>query len=115
MFIFLRPFLPYIIAAVVALAGFGGLYAWVRYQGVVAEREAQYKKDVERYKAAVAKAATISEGLEQKLAQTRAEVLKLNERLNDEVTNNPVYVECRVPADGVRVLNQALAGGSAAR
>lgn len=113
MWLFLRPFLPYLLGVGLALAGAGGLYWYIRHQGVLAEREAVFRAQVAEYQAAVAKAQAISVDLETKLHHSRAEVTKLNGRLRHELGKDPVYRECVLPDDGVQLLDSAIATSNA--
>lgn len=107
---FLRPYFFHIVvgAAVIAVVVGGVLY--IRHQGVQAEREAAFKREVDVYKEQVAKATQIAAGLEQTLQTQRAEAQQLKERLNDETSTNVVYRNCVLPVGGVQLLNQALTG-----
>lgn len=110
MWILLRTFLPYALIGAVSLLGMGGVYWYIRQQGVAAEREAQFMAQIEAYKAEVAKSVAVSKGLEKKLADSRKALAKLNERASDEVRNVPVYDDCIVPPSGVWIINDAIAG-----
>lgn len=103
---FLRWTWPYLAIAFLVFA----VAAYLRHQGVQAEREAAFKREVESYKAEVVKANQIAAGLEQILQTQRAEAQQLKERLNDETSTNVVYRNCVLPVGGVQLLNQALTG-----
>lgn len=105
-----------LVAFLVAVtAGLGGVYYYVRHQGVEAERNAQRERELAFYKEAVEKSATVAKELEENLANARENVRKLNRRLKDEIDANPIYVECVVPHDGVLVVNDALSGTATSR
>lgn len=113
----LRPYLLQIGLGVLALAVVAGGYWLIRHQGVLAaEREQQareiaaYRAQMAAYQATVEHANQVARDLEARLAQASAEQQKLNGRLKDELAKNAVYRECRVPADGVRLLRDARAG-----
>jgi len=108
MFALIRPFLPYFLIGIMALVGTSGVYIYVKRQGVMAEREANYRLQIETYRDAVDKANAISITLEGKLEQSRKQINKMNERLRYELTKEPVYSECRVPDSGVQLLNSAI-------
>ena len=115
MFALVRPFLPYLISGVLALTAVSGVYLYVRQQGVNAEREKQYKLQIENYKKSVEKANAVATVLESNLAAVEATNRQLNKRLNNELSKDPVYRECVVPADGLRLLNEAIANTASAR
>lgn len=89
----------------------------VREQGASAEREKQFKADVEAYKKHIDKATRIAADLEAQLTAMRLNHDNLRKELEDETLRNPVYVsaDCNVPADGLRIYNDTRAQGSAAR
>ena len=105
-----RALLPYLLIGALALVGTGGVYIYVKHQGALAEREANYKAQIAAYKVSVDKANAISLALESKLEQSRMQINKMNERLKHELTKEPVYIECIVPASGVQLLNSAIKG-----
>lgn len=57
----------------------------------------------------------LARALEQTLAKQRAQVTILSRSLQDEISKNAVYRECRPTADGVRALNDTIAGRSSTR
>ncbi len=96
-------------AAIGALLALLAAFAYVRHTGVVAAREKQFKADVEAYQKQAAKADSIARALEVELAKQRDAMDKLKEELQNE-TAKPIYRDCRVPADGVRLLRKATSG-----
>ena len=104
----IRPFLPYIIVGLLTLFSVGGIYVFVRHQGAQAEREANFKRAIEAYVAEVSKANRVSVALAKKLNLSRLEVRNVNERVDDELSKEPVYYQCVVPASGVQLLNDAI-------
>lgn len=105
----------WLVAALVAGGSLTILYYQVKGKGK-AECQAEFAAQVQAAKDAATTAANKRAlELEAQLAQYRAQNQELNESLNHELAKEPVYRECRVPADGVRILNRALAGGAASR
>lgn len=109
----IRPYASYALAIAMALGAAGGVYWYIRHQGVLAAEQAQREREVANYKAAAEHANQVALQLETKLAQAQAQAQEINERLNDELQKHPVYRECKLPADGVQLLNRALAGPGA--
>lgn len=85
-------------------------FLYIKHLGVVAEREKTFKASVEAYKSEVEKSARIAAELEAELVKQRDMVNKLREELQDEVKVNPTYRNCIVPANGMRLLKQAVIG-----
>lgn len=108
-----RPYLLHIALGVAALGIVVGGYYFIRHQGVVAAEREQREREMAAYKAAAERAQAIAKELEDNLARAKAEANQLNERLTDELQKSPVYRDCRVPADGVQLLQRALAGPAA--
>ena len=113
MFALIRPFLPYVLAALAALVGVGGVYWYIHHQGVLAEQQRQREAEIRAYLAAVQHSSTVATELEAKLADLRKTNAKLQEELQHETNRDPVYRECRLPIDGVRILQRAFAGTTA--
>ena len=111
----IRPILPYVIMAIIASLGVSGVYLYVRQQGVMAEREAYFRREAKQFQLDVAKANEVSAALEEKLASSQAEARKINERLNNELNKEPIYRECIVPDSGVQLLNDARSSINSAR
>lgn len=102
-------------AAMVVGGSLTFLYYQVKGEGK-AECQAEYAAQVQAAKDAATTAANKRAlKLEAQLAQSRAHNQELNESLNDELAKHTVYRECRVPADGVRIINRALAGSTGTR
>lgn len=105
----LRPFILPLVIALVASGAVTGAYFYAKHKGY-AQCEADTKAE-----AALAAAAQVKEAqdkalaLEAELEKQRKRADQLNESLNDEIANRPVYRECHVPADGVQLLQRALA------
>lgn len=97
------------------LAGYSGyvyhagkLSERAHWQAKEAERVLTYQNDVDAlHRAANAKSAA----LEKTLAEQRQKNRALNGRLHAELEKNRLYRECVLPADGVRILNDAAAAG----
>jgi len=108
----LRPYLRPILEVVAAVAVCAAIVAYLHHRGVVDAERAQKDREIAEYQAQVVKAHDVAEKLEQQLDAATTRANQLNERLKDELANNPVYHECRVPADGVRLLQDARAANS---
>lgn len=106
----LRPFLPYILIGLLGTVGVGGAYFYIRQQGVAAEREAQFLREIEAYKREVVKSQKVSRDLEVALASSRQQIRKINERLARELGKDPVYRECVTPDSGMQLYNATRAG-----
>jgi septal ring factor EnvC (AmiA/AmiB activator) len=103
-----NPLVRYAILALALSLAAVGVYRYIRHQGVIAEREKQFKAQVEAYQNDVAKANEVAQKLEAQLEQLRLEKEKLTKDLRDETNRDPVYRSCRVPADGLRLLRRAV-------
>lgn len=92
-------------------------YMYVREQGAAAQREKQYKAQIEAFVKDVAKADEVTRNLEAQLTAMRTDNANLKKELEDETNRNPVYTNpaCNVPADGLRLYNAARAAGAVAR
>ncbi len=84
-------------------------FMMVRYVGVLSTREKQAKAALVDYQNQAKAAYEASKALEQELADIRRQYDKINKDLQNETKANPVYGECRVPANGLRILQQAVA------
>lgn len=109
MFIFLRPLLPYLIAAAVALLGVSGTVAYIHHKGVLAERERQQNEQIAAYLAAVMQSQAVAQALEADLYKLKVTNAKLRKELDNETHKDPIYRECILPVSGVRILQSALA------
>lgn len=98
----------YILAILVAIVNVIGVYIYIRHQGVLAERQRQQELMLDEANKTIAKYNAEAKALEAQLAEMRDANDKLAKELEDETHKNPVYTTCRVPADGVRLLQQAV-------
>lgn len=91
-----------VIAAVAA-------FAWIRHNGAVSEREKQLRFSVAEYQRKTNEAQAIAKALEAQLELLRQDYEATKKELADEI-NKPVYRDCRVPANGLRILRKAVEG-----
>lgn len=84
------------------------MHVWQEYQAGKALKnqvEERLKKESQYQEKAMA--------LETELERQRAANRSITQRLNHELQSNPVYRSCVVPADGVRLLREAITGPEA--
>lgn len=98
-----------ILAALICLACFSA--GWEIRAGIDERRQAKelaaaVEKHIEEQKIAAAHSAM----LEAKLADLRTQTRKINQKLEAELAKNSIYSACRIPADGLQLLNEAIAG-----
>jgi len=96
--------------ALAASAVVWGLFAWSKHQGAEHEREKQRAAQLESFRRDALRANSLALDLEQQLAKMRAANDQLTEELKDETNRDPVYRECVVPADGLRLYNASRQG-----
>ena len=99
-------------AAIAVILTVLAAFFYVFHLGVTRQKEKQFRLEMKAYQEQAEKAARVAENLESELKKQRQKMEKLQEELNDETTK-PVYSQCRVPSDGVRLLQKAIAGSSA--
>ena len=110
----------YVILAVIILITVIGGFFYIRHLGVAAEEQRQkiagLEEKMKEANATIAAAGVqlnrydeLSRGLEGQLAEARQKQQELNGKLKNEIAKQPVYRDCRVPADGVRLLRDAQA------
>ena len=75
-----------------------------------AEMAKEYRDQIEATQKAQQEANDRAEDLEKKLAAERQTTQTLNTKMEANLAKNPVYTGCKLPADGVRLLNDAIAG-----
>lgn len=100
----------YILIAVLTLCLTAVVVYLIYNRGKIAAELEQRNKEVTAFQEQVTKADNLAKSLEAQLELMRVEKEKLNESLKDEIGKNAVYTTCRVPASGVRIINQARAG-----
>ena len=98
-------------AAIAVLVAVLAAFFYMFHLGVTRQKEKQFRLEAQAYQQQVEKAARVAENLEEELQKQRQKMQKLQEELNNETTK-PVYSQCRVPSDGVRLLQKAIAGSS---
>lgn len=87
--------------------------SWVVYHnGAMSERNAQYVKSLEDYKASVVDAQKANDKLTKVLATARQENQLINEELQHEISKNQLYHTCVLPANGLRIIKRARASSA---
>lgn len=106
--------------AIVALVAGFLFFEWRLYKtGVthgVEKCEAQKEKELVEallaekkiYEANLKKMEDKGKVLETQLQKTRSTIRQLNQRVQDEIDKNPVYIECKPTPTGVRLINEAI-------
>jgi dihydrodipicolinate reductase len=93
---------PWLVIGAVALVGWGGFRLGVDHEKAAqADQDAVVQKAVEEFKDANAKA----------VAGIRPRYTTIQNEVQREIKTNTVFVDCKLPADSVRLVNQALSGG----
>lgn len=107
-----NQFALYFVAAAFAIGLFSGIYG-MHVLGAYSDAK-EYKKQVDAHLAQENELSEKAAKLEQELAAQRQENRTINQRLQNEIFKNSVYHSCVVPADGVRILQDAVSGRKAA-
>jgi len=106
----------WIFRLILVLGVLGGAYGAIlaiKHWGAVEEREKIALADKAKMEEKWAESFNLSSALEKELAARDAANQKLKEDLDAEISKNGVYAACRLPADGLRLYNAALAGSPA--
>lgn len=96
----------YLIAAAVALGVVGGAFAYGVSVGKDSEKATQARID----EATQATREAAEQGAAKAIAQIKVTNTTIRGEVQREVQTNTVYRDCRVPADGLRLINEALKG-----
>lgn len=106
----IRPYLWMIAAGLVLLVVIliGVMVHYINRAGVLDERLDNLRREAAELQKDIDHANAIGLDLEKRLADALQINQKLKEDLDEEISNNPVYSSCVVPASGVLLLNQAL-------
>lgn len=99
-----------VIVALGALALGVVCFLWASEHGAVAEREKHYMAQIETYQKDVVAADKVARDLESKLAALSVARAQLEEALQNELARDPVYRDCVIPKNGIKLLNQAIRG-----
>ncbi|QOE32796.1 i-spanin [Achromobacter phage Mano] len=95
-----------IIAALVAVCAVIGAYAYGVSMGK--DREAATQARIDKAMQDTREAA--QQGAAQAIAQIKITNTTIRGEVQREIQTNTVYRDCRIPADGVRLINEAITG-----
>lgn len=99
------------IISAIAVGTVAGAFFYGQHTGATAERAKQ--ADVAQAIEATRKAA--EQGAAEAIAQIKPRNVTIKQELQREIQTNTVYRDCRVPAVGVRIINEAITGKPAER
>lgn len=94
------------------VAALGGAMLALTQWGAVREREKTALAAAAAAEAKYEQAYRISSELQAQLQRQQADNQKLKEDLDEQIAKNGVYAACKLPVDGVRLYNQALASAA---
>lgn len=96
----------HIITAALALGTVGGAFFYGQHVGVQGEKAKQ--ADIEETRRETEAAA--QRGAAAAIAKIKVQNTTIKQELEREIETHVVYRDCRVPADGVRLANEAITG-----
>lgn len=103
--------IQYIATAALAIGTVSGAFFYGQHTGTTAERAKQ--ADISEAMRRTEEAA--QRGAAEVIAKIKPQNVTIRQELEREIQTNTVYRDCRVPADGVRIVNEAITGRPAQR
>lgn len=96
----------YAITAALAVGTVAGAFFYGQHTGVTTEkaRQADVEQAITKTREAAQQAAA------EAIAKIKPQNITIRQELEREIQTNTVYRDCRVPADGVRIINEAITG-----
>jgi hypothetical protein len=108
MYLLTNPFARYVIAALVALVALWGYGEYKHHAGYSEAQQAQHIADLEGFKIEANKLTGLSTTIEAQLVTLREQTPKIVERYTNVTQKTPLPVDCRLDADRLRALNEAV-------
>lgn len=96
----------YAITAAISVGTIAGAFFYGQHIGTTAEKARQ--ADVEQAITKTREAA--QQGAAQAIAKIKVQHTTVQQEVQREVQTNTIYRDCRVPADGMRLANEAITG-----
>jgi hypothetical protein len=103
--------MPYLIAALMWAASVGGALLY----GIGLGEDRQAAKQAEVQQAIRDTREQAQQGAAEAISKLRPQYTTIHQELQREVRTNTVYSDCKLPAVGLRIANDALAGRSTQR
>lgn len=103
-----NPIVQYALAALAGLTALWGYGAYKHHAGYAEAQQEQRVADLEAFKVEANKLTGLSTTIEAQLITLRGQTPKIVERYTNVIQQKPLPVDCRIDADRLRAINDAV-------